>query len=351
MALGDVDGDGDLDMVFGNLVQQNRLYLNTGAGFYTDATAARMPAAVDNTNAVALGDVDGDGDLDMVVGNYAEQNRLYLNDGTGTFTDMPPRRACRSTATRPKPWRWTTWTATATSTSSSGTDVRTGSTGTTAPAPSPMSTAGRMPLDMDDNTSAVALGDVDGDGDLDMVFGKLRAPQNQLYLNDGYGFYTDVTAARMPADPRRHPCRGAGRRGRRRRPRHRLRELRPSQQNRLYLNDGTGPYTDATAAHMPTGDGTYVPWRWATWTATATSTWSSGNLGGAVRDRRGTEPALSERRHRPLHRCHRARMPAVDTDSTHAVALGDVDGDGDLDIVTANLGRLLGNVGERTGST
>ena len=39
-------------------------------------------------DSVALGDVDGD--LDMVFGNrgfYGEQNRLYLNDGSGTFTD------------------------------------------------------------------------------------------------------------------------------------------------------------------------------------------------------------------------------------------------------------------------
>ena len=79
VALGDVDGDGDNDLVFGNAWDlQNRLYLNDGTGTFTDATAARMRLVSDDTEAVALGDVDGDGDPDLVSGNRG-QNRLYLN--------------------------------------------------------------------------------------------------------------------------------------------------------------------------------------------------------------------------------------------------------------------------------
>tara|TARA_R110002072_G_scaffold107517_1_gene233862 strand:+ start:11630 stop:13027 length:1398 start_codon:yes stop_codon:yes gene_type:complete len=149
LALGDVDGDGDLDLVVGNgdygAGSQNRLYLNNGNGVFTDVTASHMPIAIDSTDSVALGDVDGDGDQDLVVGNWG-QNRLYLNSG-GTFSDA---------------------------------------------------TATNLPIDTD-YTDSVALGDVDGDGDLDLVCGNSYDHQDRLYLNDGAGGYTDVSATAMPA--------------------------------------------------------------------------------------------------------------------------------------------------------
>jgi len=88
VVLDDVDRDSDL--VFANFgpAGQNRLYRNAGNGAFTDVTATRMPQLNDVTRAVALEDVDRDGDHDLVFGNDGQQNRLYLNDGTGTFVDL-----------------------------------------------------------------------------------------------------------------------------------------------------------------------------------------------------------------------------------------------------------------------
>ena len=58
VVLGDVDGDGDLDWLAGN-VGQNDLWLNDGTGQFT--CGAMLPAINDCTDAIALGDVDADG--------------------------------------------------------------------------------------------------------------------------------------------------------------------------------------------------------------------------------------------------------------------------------------------------
>ena len=85
-------GTATCDLVWGT-DGQNRLYLNDGSGTFTDATAARYADGYgDTTEAVsALCDVDGDGDLDLVFGKLeagrASRTWLYLNDGKGTFTD------------------------------------------------------------------------------------------------------------------------------------------------------------------------------------------------------------------------------------------------------------------------
>ncbi len=136
VALGDVDGDGHLDLAVVNSYLQNVVYLNDGKGNFDNSR--NFGTGQDVTYSMALGDVDGDGDLDLAVGIDSQQNVVYLNDGSGAFTD------------------------------SNKTNVGT----------------------VSDFTESVALGDVDGDGDLDLA---VDDESNAVYKNVGSSASGTVT--------------------------------------------------------------------------------------------------------------------------------------------------------------
>ena len=87
----DIDGDGDLDLVVNTVVDfftvgSIRFYINDGKGHFTDETDARLPArSADGWNTrVQFADLNGDGKVDMLVSNGANRP-VFLNDGTGRF--------------------------------------------------------------------------------------------------------------------------------------------------------------------------------------------------------------------------------------------------------------------------
>ncbi|CAB5080406.1 hypothetical protein D3OALGB2SA_510, partial [Olavius algarvensis associated proteobacterium Delta 3] len=89
----DVDTDGDLDIVEGNggvSGETDRLYLNDGAGGYALDTPGKFTTAVGITTSLASGDVDADGDTDLIVGLYDAPNRIHLNDDIGNLGDGRP---------------------------------------------------------------------------------------------------------------------------------------------------------------------------------------------------------------------------------------------------------------------
>lgn len=87
-AAGDFDGDGWVDLVFTRINQPNILYRNLGNGTFESRTAAAGFLAATASNGVVSGDVDNDGDLDLYTTTIgATRNYLYLNDGAGFFTD------------------------------------------------------------------------------------------------------------------------------------------------------------------------------------------------------------------------------------------------------------------------
>ena len=100
----DADGDGDLDLYVVSAGNEftgqdaallDRLYLNDGHGTFRKAPGA-LPAFFDNGSFVVPGDFDGDGDIDLFVGSrdvagkygVTPRSHLLRNDGKGQFTDV-----------------------------------------------------------------------------------------------------------------------------------------------------------------------------------------------------------------------------------------------------------------------
>lgn len=118
VATGDYDGDGDVDLYVSNLTT-NALLQNDGSGRFTDVTAAAGADVPAWSASAAFVDADGDGDLDLFVTNYIEwsvggelhclspqkvrtycspksyrrpaKDTLLINRGDGTFEDATER--------------------------------------------------------------------------------------------------------------------------------------------------------------------------------------------------------------------------------------------------------------------
>ena len=90
-AFADVDNDGDFDLFVSNYVGPNKLYLNNGSGIFTDVSEASGLADEGWGKGPSFGDVDHDGDLDLYEGDCKLANKMYLNNGSGVFTDVADR--------------------------------------------------------------------------------------------------------------------------------------------------------------------------------------------------------------------------------------------------------------------
>lgn len=156
----DIDGDGDLDIAWANgqgystqgTALQLRIYVNNGAGVFSDESASRATGITGWFRGVEAGDIDRDGDWDLILANdFNKRPQLLVNNGSGVFSDQ---------------------------------------------------TAARLPA-FTLSSARAQFGDVDNDGDLDIVLcnngtSRFGSGQPRLYLNNGTGVFVDATA-NLPA--------------------------------------------------------------------------------------------------------------------------------------------------------
>lgn len=91
VAAGDVDGDGWCDLFFASLDRPCALYRNRGQWQFEDITARAGVALTGKTcTGATFADVDGDGDLDLLVNTIGQGTLIMLNDGHGVFHDAAP---------------------------------------------------------------------------------------------------------------------------------------------------------------------------------------------------------------------------------------------------------------------
>jgi|LakMenEpi03Aug12_release.lakeMendotaPanAssembly.Ray.scaffolds.fasta_scaffold05296_10 hypothetical protein len=190
VAVGDLNGDGFLDIVQGN-DGISYLYLNDGQAVFTQSS----PFAPANTQSLAVADLNGDGALDVVQGNWHEQSYIYLNDGQGGFTPGRPignKEANQST--------------TVGDLNGDGfLDIIMGNFFSTSPGSEQSyiywndgagGFAQATPLGDHTNSQGIAVGDLNDDGFLDIIQANFMYPgysdlpsQSYVYWNDGQGHF------------------------------------------------------------------------------------------------------------------------------------------------------------------
>ncbi len=182
ISVGDIDGDRDLDLVVANgrhWPGQNRIYFNDGSGGFK--VEKPLFDQTDKTYATPLADLDGDGDLDVVVGNDRQPSYVLLNDGKGKFKKsqtiggLVPTRSITLADIDKR----------------NGIDILITNRG----APNQIffnNGKGRFDQqkqfgNKSDSTIDVAVADLNGDGHNDLALANRDGQQNYVYFGDGKG--------------------------------------------------------------------------------------------------------------------------------------------------------------------
>jgi len=194
VSMADLDGDGDLDLVLAkgrHTPILDRVLLNDGKGGFV---ASDLGPVADRTYTAALADIDGDGDLDVLTSNDTPDKKLvYVNDGKGTFS-------IAGTWGAPK---WSTRNAAVADLNGDG---RVDVIAANRPGPSYVCLnegKGRFAADCiaipAESATSIVPADFDKDGFIDLAVPSRDGGQSRIYFNDGKAGF-GRTAAFGPAD-------------------------------------------------------------------------------------------------------------------------------------------------------
>ncbi len=187
--VGDLDNDGDLDMVFANYCTGNIVWPNDGTGYFD--FLGQIFGGNEASFSVGLGDLDQDGDLDLVIGNFgvtsAESNQVWLNNGRAHFTNSGQQLGNS----------WTTSIVLGDMDGDGDIDIVEGNAGGNQPNIIRLNDgtgdfSGGSITFGNQETVALAIGDLDRDGDLDIVEGNYLQ-KNKIWLNNGSGQLTNTS--------------------------------------------------------------------------------------------------------------------------------------------------------------
>ncbi|MCS7004628.1 MAG: FG-GAP-like repeat-containing protein [Cytophagales bacterium] len=156
----DYDNDGDLDLLIANEFEANMLFANLGNGQFEEVVAGDVANFAGKAQAIAWGDYDNDGDLDLFIANHAPDKNLLFKNNNGVFRIVEG-----------------------------------------------------FPLNTDiARSTSASWGDYDNDGDLDLFVANLGPSDgvgepNFLYRNDGNDIFTKITTGAIATDA--NPSRGS----------------------------------------------------------------------------------------------------------------------------------------------
>ena len=306
LAWGDWDNDGDLDLATGNGLGDDRVYTNNGGTLVLAWTSTHS----EFTRDLAWGDWDNDGDLDLATASYGSANRLYTNDAGDLTSIWTSDEADNSRAVA-----WADWDgdgdldlAVANGGVGSANRVYENDGGTL--------TSAWVSTETDPSLS-VAWGDWDDDGDPDLAFGN-ETGQSRVYENSG----GDLSLAwSSPITFNAHSVDWADWDGDGDLDLAISHAVSPGQE-KVFENDGGTLSLAWTAADPLTGSRSHSM-TWGDLTGDGAPELVVGDYGvsNLVYTNISTGPVAS--------------WSADDTDNSQDVAWGDWDGDGDLDLAVA----------------